>query len=123
MSKEVLVVDDDESFRDLTKFILEDGDFKVEGVESGEEALEVLERERKDLILLDLMLPGMGGKEVAKRLRSSDRTRLIPLLLVTAYPCASADLDLKEIVDGVLLKPFEVDEFCKVVYKLVGYKE
>jgi len=82
--KRILVVDDEKDLLDLITYNLQRNGFDVVTSQNGNEALEVAVRENPDLILLDLMLPGLAGTEVARRLKSDPRTAQIPLVMLTA---------------------------------------
>ena len=84
MRKKVLIVDDEEGIRLLYKEELEDEGCLVELAASGEEALELLERDTVDLVLLDIKMPGMDGVEVLRRVK--ERWKELPVVLCTAYP-------------------------------------
>jgi CheY-like chemotaxis protein len=82
----VLVVEDDHDVRVAVRLILEDEGYQVESATDGRRALERLEcSERPDLILLDLMMPGMDGWEFATRLRAHPRLRSIPIVIISAF--------------------------------------
>jgi CheY-like chemotaxis protein len=80
----VLVVDDDELSRTLVARVLESHGLAVETVTSGVEALVALDRRRPDVIVLDIMMPGMSGAEVLDRVKSSPRFSAIPIIMLTA---------------------------------------
>jgi two-component system phosphate regulon response regulator PhoB len=85
MSKlKILAVDDEEDILELLRFNLTKEGFTVVCAASGEEALKSALSNRPDLILLDLLLPGMDGLEVARRLKNEPSTREIPIIMVTA---------------------------------------
>ena len=78
MAKEkILVVEDEESILELVTFNLKKEGYEVEGVTTGEEALDYARTSSPDLIVLDLMLPGVDGLEVCKRLMSDPETESI----------------------------------------------
>ncbi len=80
----ILVVDDDSTSQKLLKLILEKvGYSKIRLSSSGEEALDLIEEEPPDLILLDIIMPGIEGYEVCKRVRTKESTGDIPILMVT----------------------------------------
>ena len=108
MKERILAVDDDASILELVSDVLTERDMEVRTASSGEEALELLEREPFDLILLDIMLGGVSGLEVCRRVR--DRVSCPNLVL-------SAKDDVKDIVKGLGLgaddyvtKPFALEE-------------
>jgi two-component system, OmpR family, alkaline phosphatase synthesis response regulator PhoP len=84
MTKTILVVDDEKDIRDLIAYNLTREGFQVLTAPDGEEALKLLERERVSLLLLDIMMPGMDGLEVCRRVRADDTNRLMPILFLTA---------------------------------------
>lgn len=78
----ILVVDDDKNTRLLMRAVLEGENYQVTTAENGEKALEALEREHIDLVVLDVMMPGMDGYEFTKALRSAQND--LPILMVSA---------------------------------------
>jgi two-component system alkaline phosphatase synthesis response regulator PhoP len=82
--KKILAVDDEEDILELLRFNLTQEGFAVVCASSGEEALKSALSNRPDLILLDLLLPGMDGLEVTRRLKSDASTKEIPVIMVTA---------------------------------------
>jgi two-component system phosphate regulon response regulator PhoB len=80
----ILVVDDEEDILQLLDFNLRQAGFDVLTASDGEEALEVANRELPDLIVLDLMLPGIDGNDVCRQLRQQPETRTIPIIMLTA---------------------------------------
>lgn len=85
MPKEkILVVDDEEDLLELVKYNLEREGFQITCAESGEKALRSTRHEHPDLIVLDLMLPGIDGLEVARRLKQDQKTAGIPIVMLTA---------------------------------------
>jgi diguanylate cyclase (GGDEF)-like protein len=81
---EILVVDDEEVFRQHWKRILERADFRVRVASDGDEALEEIHRHPPDLVILDLIMERMNGDEVCRRLKQSQQTESIPVIMVTA---------------------------------------
>ena len=104
MAKKILVVDDEKPISDIIKFNLEKEGYEVVVAFDGEEALEKVEAENPDLIILDLMLPKVDGLEVAKRVRAKHTT---PIIMVTAK---DSELDkvlgLELGADDYVTKPF-----------------
>lgn len=83
-SPKILVVDDEEDLLELLRFNLSGEGFSVTCAATGEDALDKLKAELPDLILLDLMLPGIDGLDVARRLKSQGKTKEIPIVMLTA---------------------------------------
>ncbi|MGA2916172.1 MAG: response regulator [Sedimentisphaerales bacterium] len=85
MPKEnILIVDDEEDVLELLRFNLEKNGYKIDAAVSGEEALTKARGKLPDLIILDLMLPGIDGLEVCKRLKGDTKTVNIPVIMLTA---------------------------------------
>lgn len=108
MSKEkILVVDDEEDILELVRYNLDREGYKVTCTTSGEEALKASASEPTDLIVLDLMLPGIDGLEVARRLKENSGTRDTPIVMLTAKG-EEADIvtGLELGADDYITKPF-----------------
>src|SRR5882762_7416954 len=80
----VLVVEDEKDLADLVLFNLQKAGFETLSARSGDEALTLSRTRTPDLVLLDLMLPGIPGTEVCRQLKSTARTRNVPVIMVTA---------------------------------------
>ena len=109
--KVILVVEDESDISELVRFNLEHEGFSVAVAEDGEKGLEAVRRERPALVILDLMLPGIPGLEVCRRLRSEERTAEVPIVILTAR-AAEADrvLGLEMGADDYVTKPFSPRE-------------
>jgi two-component system phosphate regulon response regulator PhoB len=103
----ILVVDDEEDILELVKYNLAREGYRVVCSASGEQALSKARSEPFDLILLDLMLPGMDGLEVAKHLKGDSKTKYIPIIMLTAKG-EEADIvtGLELGADDYVTKPF-----------------
>ena len=108
MPKEtILVVDDEEDILELIQFNLAREGYQITGAASGEEALKKAGSKSFDLIVLDLMLPGIDGLEVAKSLKNGEKTKQIPIVMLTAKG-EEADVvtGLELGADDYITKPF-----------------
>jgi len=108
MPKEkILVVDDEEDILELLKYNLSREGYQVLCTTSGEKTLNLVKAETPDLIVLDLMLPGMDGLEVARRLKDNDNTKNVPIVMLTAKG-EEADIvtGLELGADDYVTKPF-----------------
>jgi CheY-like chemotaxis protein len=103
----ILYVDDEEDIREVVEFALEDeSDLDIALCASGEEALERVARERPDLLLLDVMMPGMDGPEVLARLRATGSD--VPVAFMTAKIQTADIAHLMSIgAVSVIAKPFD----------------
>ena len=84
MAQTILVVDDERDIVELVRYHLVQAGFRVHAAGDGRQALETARRERPDLIVLDLMLPALPGTEVARLLQQDEKTRNIPIIMLTA---------------------------------------
>jgi DNA-binding NtrC family response regulator len=104
----VLVVDDEEEFRDLTVKILVKRGLRALGAESGEKALEVLEHGRVDVVLLDVKMPGIDGIETLRRIRNLKP--LVEVVLLTGHASVESGIEgMKLGAFDYLMKPIETD--------------
>jgi two-component system, OmpR family, alkaline phosphatase synthesis response regulator PhoP len=105
--QKILIIDDEEDILELIRYNLAKEGYSVEGITSGEAALAKAKSEVPDLVVLDLMLPGVDGLEVCKCLKSDARTSHIPIIMLTAK---SEDADivtgLELGADDYVTKPF-----------------
>ncbi|MCA1904020.1 MAG: hybrid sensor histidine kinase/response regulator [Cyanobacteria bacterium KgW148] len=118
----LLVVDDVSDNVHLIRAILAEEECIILEACNGKEALEIIPRELPDLILLDVMMPGIDGYEVTRQVRSMEGIPFIPILLITAYdqPSAVKGLDLG--ADEFIRKPVEADELVARVRSLLRLK-
>ncbi len=104
-------VDDDSTIRDIEVYTLEQTGFQARGFADGASMLEALETEMPELIVLDIMLPGMDGVEILKNLRSNPNYRKIPVIMATAKGTEIDKISgLNSGADDYLVKPFGVME-------------
>lgn len=105
----VLYTDDESDICELVQMSLElDPGFEVHTCQSGPEALAEAGRWRPDVILLDVMMPGMNGEEVLEKLRENPETTTVPVIFITARKHAQEVARLQALgVNGVLGKPFD----------------
>jgi two-component system phosphate regulon response regulator PhoB len=103
----ILVVDDEEDILELVEFSLMRESFAVSTATTGEEALKMAREEEPDLMVLDLMLPGVDGLEVARQLKADDETSHLPIVMLTAKG-SEADIvtGLELGADDYVTKPF-----------------
>jgi len=109
----ILIIEDEEDIRELVKYNLQRENFAVLEAETGEAGLKMVERTIPDLILLDLMLPGMDGLEICRMLKREERTRHIPIVMMTARGEESdivAGLELG--AEDYVVKPFSPKVLC-----------
>ena len=107
MKKHILVIEDERDIRELVEYNLARDGYDVAGVDSGERAMESIRLRKPDLIILDLMLPGVDGYDVARRIKQNPGTAGIPIVMLTAKSQESdvvAGLELG--AEDYVTKPF-----------------
>lgn len=108
MSSKILVVDDDPAIAEMLTMVMEREGFDTVVVDDGLEAVKAAERENPDLILLDLMLPGMSGVDVCRTVRE---TSAVPIIMLTAKTdTVDVVLGLESGADDYVTKPFKPKE-------------
>lgn len=117
MAERILVVDDEQSIRTIVEYALRDAGFEVLMAARGDEALEIVAREAVDLVVLDLMLPGVDGFGVLKAVRAKGNR---PVLMLTARDKVEDRVrGLQEGADDYLVKPFAFSELLARVGALL----
>lgn len=118
MANKVLVVDDESEIRDLLRTSLSAQGYEVVAASNGEEAIGLAKRENPQVILLGIEMPGIDGIETCKRLKAEEKTRLIPIIMMTTL----GDRDIEAYLEGaadVVNKPFDIAELTFRVKSLL----
>jgi two-component system, cell cycle response regulator DivK len=117
----ILLVDDDSASLSVHRAVLEAAGFCVGTASDGPSALRASRARKPHLILLDLMMPGMDGGEVLRRLRKDERTRTVPVVALTGVPEWLQDhRDAAADFDGILLKPVPDDVLIQETWRLIA---
>ncbi len=112
----VLIVDDNDLNLELARFVLEDAGLVVESVPDAAHALQRLQHDLPDLILMDIQLPGMDGLELTRCLKADERLRDIVVIAFTAFAMKGDEQRMREAgCDGYLAKPIDVSRFAEQV--------
>jgi DNA-binding NarL/FixJ family response regulator len=124
MSKRLLVVDDEPNLLRAVAACLKTEAYEVNTARSGHEALMQLAESVPDLIISDIRMPGMDGYKLARQLRGSPRTALVPIIFLTAKDETADRIEgFRAGVDAYLTKPFEPDELIAVVNGILNRVE
>jgi two-component system, OmpR family, phosphate regulon response regulator PhoB len=111
MPQHILIVDDERDIVELVRYNLVQAGFRVTAATDGQQALDMARRDRPDLVVLDLMLPLMPGTEVARLLRQEEKTRDIPIIMLTARGSEVDRIVGFELgADDYVIKPFSPRE-------------
>jgi two-component system, OmpR family, response regulator MtrA len=117
----IVVADDDPDVRDLVQFKLEQSGIEVVSVKDGGAALEACQRGAPDLVLLDVMMPGMSGLDVCRTLRQATETSTVPVILLTARAQESDIAQGFEAgADDYVVKPFSPRELSSRVQAVLA---
>ena len=118
----ILCIEDEPEMIDLIRLILGRRGFEVKGANGGVEGLKMIRQEKPDLVLLDLMMPDMDGWEVYQQMKADEKTRNIPVIVVTAK-AQSIDrvlgLHIAK-VDDYIAKPFSPQDLMNSVEKVLN---
>jgi two-component system response regulator HydG len=116
--KNILVIDDDNAHRLMIREFLKEQKFSSLEAASGEEGLKVLETELVDLVLLDIKMPGMGGMEALKHIKSFNPS--LPVIMMTAYATVETAIEALKVGAGdYLLKPLNLEEVEEAVHAAI----
>jgi CheY-like chemotaxis protein len=117
MSARILVVEDNPDNMRLFAWTLEDEGFEWDGVSSAEEALESVKQQKYDLIIMDISLPIMDGKEATRRIRLDARMRALPVIAVTAHAVkGEEEAILASGVDAIMTKPIDEARLLETIH-------
>jgi DNA-binding response OmpR family regulator len=119
--KRVLVVDDDRDIRDLVTFKLQQAGYEVRQAEDGLQALDAVREWAPDLVVLDVMMPGLSGIDVTRELRADPTTAATPVILLTAK-AQEADVETGFVTgaDDYVVKPFSPRELVSRVQAVLA---
>ncbi len=119
--KSILVVDDDEGLQKTIKRILLNSGYSVLSALTGERGIQVAKLQNPNLIILDVLLPGMKGREVCRRLKSEDETKNIPVVFLTAKDSPD-DVEAELAAGGLmhLTKPVNAKLLVSQIRKIIG---
>ncbi|MHC5062694.1 MAG: response regulator transcription factor [Planctomycetota bacterium] len=121
MERKVLIIEDEKLIIVSTQMVLEASGFQVESAVNGEEGIASAKDLRPDLILLDIMMPGIDGWETLTRLKRDPETSDIPVIIFTAREHSRGHQKSAEMgAADYFRKPFEPDELIELVEKHIG---
>ena len=120
----ILCVDDEPANLKLLENILVPRGYEVVSVASGEDALRKIKSQNIDLVLMDLMLPGMDGLQVSRKIKDNKKYRNIPIIMLTAHTGVETYIkSLSNEVFAYLQKPFETEALVRIVRAALGQSE
>lgn len=122
MAKKILVVDDEESLIALLQALLEQEGYNVETARNGEEAIAKLNIYKPDLVLLDMMMPGVSGREVCEKIREDPNNKDLKVAFLTVAKFSETGKETLEKmnVSDYITKPFDNEDLLKRIKKMLG---
>jgi DNA-binding response OmpR family regulator len=125
MQKKLLAIEDDPQIAELLKVLLSSTELKVIHFANGDEGLTAVLEQRPDMVLLDIMVPGMNGWEVYDKIRANDTVKEMPIIIVTVTP---QEIDRRDVfhaskIDFHITKPFDILALRKRIKELLGISE
>jgi DNA-binding response OmpR family regulator len=115
MFKKILAVDDDSDILDVIKIILEDEGYDVKTLIDGRKVFETVSDDKPDLILLDVMLGGLDGRDICRALKAHSLFKDIPVVMISASHNLDNFLLMPGSPDDFLAKPFDIDHLINMV--------
>jgi len=120
MAKKILLVDDEIDLVKVTISRLENYGYEVVHVNDSTGTFAQLSKDSPDLILLDLLLPGVQGEDICKQLKADDRYKKIPIVLFTASASNLPTLSTTIGADDFILKPYDPEDLLQKIKKFIG---
>jgi CheY-like chemotaxis protein len=123
MVKKILIVDDEEDITSSVKMLVDGMGFNSKVVENGMDALKALNREKFDLVLLDIMMPQMSGREVLEKIRADSKLKNTPVAFMTAIQLGSegkSSVKKLKVVDYIQKPITDLDDFKRRLHKILG---
>lgn len=107
--RRILAVDDDSDILEVIQYILEDSGYEVETLTDGQYLFDKIKESQPDLILLDIMLGNLDGRDLCRSVKVRSETQNIPVILVSASHDVSKSLDQEGAPNDFIAKPFDID--------------
>ncbi|HAL45154.1 MAG TPA: two-component system response regulator [Phycisphaerales bacterium] len=120
-SKKILIVDDEPDILWLTSLMLGKAGYEILTADSGRDVFEIIQNQKPDLLLIDLILPVIYGNWLCKQIKSSEEFKHIPIILFTAYHDIMTAEKAKSLgADGFITKPFEAKELLAKIDNILS---
>ncbi len=117
--KRILIIDDDADIMLVLASVVEDAGYQVSTIDGGNYLEQIDAGALPDLILLDMLLSGQDGRQIARRLKEQATTRRIPIVMLSAHPDAQREA-LEAGADAFLAKPFDLDALLATIAAYLG---
>lgn len=120
MAKKILVIDDELEMLNLVKFTLERGGFEVSTCDNGRNAWDAITKVKPDLLILDVMLPGIDGYSLQLKISKDNSMKNMPIIVLTALEPSKTLFQKFTQVVGFMTKPFKTEELLEAVQNAVS---
>lgn len=115
MQKKILIIDDEPDIRDIVRFYLIEEGFSILEASNGHEGILKAQHEKPDAIILDIMMPGLNGFEVAKHLKDDPNTKDIPIIILSVL---ATDSQFRQGILDYISKPFRQEDLVNIIKKV-----
>jgi DNA-binding response OmpR family regulator len=115
--RRILAVDDDHDILEVLQFILEDSGYKVDTLSDGHHLMDTIRDKHPDLILLDIMLGNMDGRELCKAIKKQATTHNIPIIMISASHNIGNTLNQENGPNDFIAKPFDINVLLRSIKK------
>lgn len=119
LSRTILIVDDETAIREVLRYLFALRGFRVLQAEDGETAVALLRSQSVDLVILDLIMPGVSGEDVLEEIRRKPETRDMPVVILSARPDAEK-LPASQLAQAIVYKPFDLFELEALTRRLLA---
>lgn len=120
MAKKVLVIDDEPEMLNLVKYTLQQAGFEVHTCDNGRQAWDEIAKVRPDVLVLDVMLPGIDGYSLQLKISQEPQTKDLPIVVLTALEPSKTLFQKFPQVQGFMTKPFKTEELLRTVTAAAG---
>ena len=115
--RRILAVDDDRDILEVLQFILEDSGYKVDTLSDGRQLMDAIRDKHPDLILLDIMLGNMDGRDLCEKVKKEEATHKIPVVMISASHNVASTLNLEHGPNDFIAKPFDINVLLDTIRK------
>jgi len=115
MNKKILILDDDEDILDIVSFLLRENGYKVQTLSNGETVFEAIKEFNPELLLMDVMLGGMDGRVICKRIKNTEETNCLPVILISGTHDLGNSLLEEGAPNDFVAKPFDIYDLLQKI--------
>lgn len=117
MGKKILILDDDRDILEILSILLADSGYEIETLSSGEKIFDTIKKFNPDLVLMDVMLAGMDGRVICKRIKEKESTHELPVILISGTHNLAKSLTELGAPNDFVAKPFDINYLLEKIKK------